>query len=204
MKEDKRIELVKLPVSEINTRFGNPRRISKDKREKLRHSLETFGDFGIFIIDENNSVIAGNQRLSILKEMDETIEVDCKKLIGYSETEKKYINIKDNEHAGEWDLDILNNWYAEINLEFGEDEIKKLEPLDRRIEDMELIHYEKYNYVMIVCKYELDYNDLVRKLGIEGKKVAIHKNRKIKARAIWYDKIKDLIQEKKGEEKNEN
>lgn len=49
--------------------------------------------------------------------------------------------------------------------------------------------------------YLLDYNDLVRKLGIEGKKVAITKKRKINARAIWYDNMnadivprdKDLI-----------
>ena len=57
---------------------------------------------------------------------------------------------------------------------------------------MELIHYEKYDYVMIVCRNELDYNDLVRRLGIEGAKVSISK-RKINARAIWYDKMKSKI-----------
>lgn len=201
---EKKIELVKMKVSEINTNFGNPRKISKEGKAKLKKSLEEFGDFGIFIIDENNSVIAGNQRLAILKEMDENIEVDCKRLVGYTDSEKKYINIKDNQHAGDWDIDLLNSWYVDINIDFGNDELLKLEPDERKIEEMELIHYEKYNYVMIVCKYELDYNDLVRKLGIEGKKVAIHKNRKIKARAIWYDKIKDLIIEKDGGVKNEN
>lgn len=41
---------------------------------------------------------------------------------------------------------------------------------------------------MIVCRNELDYNNLVRALGIEGAKVKISKSRKINARAIWYDK----------------
>lgn len=58
---------------------------------------------------------------------------------------------------------------------------------------MELIHYEKYDYVLIACRSQLDYNDLVRKLGIEGAKVRIVKKRKINARAIWYDKMKAVI-----------
>ena len=52
---------------------------------------------------------------------------------------------------------------------------------------------------MIVCKSEIDYNDLIRKLGIEGRKVAITKERKIKARAIWYDQMKAQIVEKPAE-----
>lgn len=198
--EEKRIEVIELSVSEIKTDFGNPRKISKENKEKLRKSIEQFGDFGIFIIDENNNVIAGNQRLSIIREMDENAIVTCKKLIGYTEAEKKYINIKDNQHAGEWDLDLLNSWYADINIELGNDELLDINPEERKIDDMELIHYEKYDYVLIVCKYELDYNDLVRKLGIEGKKVKIHKKRKIKARAVWYENIKDQIIEKPVEE----
>ena len=46
---------------------------------------------------------------------------------------------------------------------------------------------------MVVCRSTLDYNDLVRKLGIEGKKVTIAKKRKINARAIWYENVKANI-----------
>lgn len=45
---------------------------------------------------------------------------------------------------------------------------------------------------MIVCRNELDYNNLVRALGIEGKKVRISK-RKINARAIWFDQMQAKI-----------
>ena len=65
--------------------------------------------------------------------------------------------------------------------------------LERKIPEMELIHYEGYDYVMIVCRYGTDYNDLVRRLGIEGKRINITKNRKIKARAIWYEDVKAQI-----------
>lgn len=151
-----------------------------------------------FVVDEHNNVIAGNQRSIILARRDPDIEVDVKKLIGYSEAELRSINIMDNTHAGEWDLELLADWTADLNLDLGID-LNNENPEERKIEDMELIRYEKYNYVMIVCKSEIDYNDLIRKLGIEGRKVAITKKRKIKARAIWYDQMKAQIVEKPPE-----
>ncbi|HCJ37872.1 MAG TPA: hypothetical protein DHV37_06045 [Erysipelotrichaceae bacterium] len=190
MGKEKRIEVVTMRVGDIKTEFGNPRKITNKKKEELLESLETFGDFGLIVIDENDNVIAGNQRVSVLKEKDENIEVTCKRLVGYTKRELKAINIKDNTHAGEWDLDALADWTADLSLDVDFDEKKKED--DRKIPEMELIHYEKYNYVMIVCNNELDYNNLVRALGIEGAKVKISK-RKIKARAVWYHKMKAKV-----------
>lgn len=143
-------------------------------------------------------MIAGNQRSIILARRDPEIEVDVKRLIGYSEAELRSINIQDNVHAGEWDLELLADWTADLNLDLGVD-LDNSNPEEREVKDMELIRYEKYNYVMIVCKNEIDYNDLVRKLGIEGKKVAITQKRKIKARAIWYDQMQAQLVEKTTE-----
>jgi hypothetical protein len=199
---EKKIEIVEMRAGDLKTGFGNPRKISKKKKDELRRSIETFGDFGSFIIDEDNNVIAGNMRLSVIKEMDPETIILCKRLIGYTEAELRSINIKDNTHAGEWDLELLADWTADLNLDLGVD-LNNDNPHDREIPDMELIRYEKYNYVMIVCRSEIDYNDLVRKLGIEGKKVAITKKRKIKARAIWYDQMKAQIVEKPVEKKKD-
>lgn len=200
---EKRIEIGKMRVGDMKHNFGNPRKITKKKAEELERSMDMFGDFGIFLIDEHDNVIAGNQRSLILARRDPDIEVDVKRLIGYSEAELRSINIMDNTHAGEWDLELLADWTADLNLDLGVD-LNNDNPEDRKIEDMELIRYEKYNYVMIVCKSEIDYNDLVRKLGIEGKKVTITKKRKIKARAIWYDQMKAQIVEKPSEQPNHN
>ena len=194
----KRIEVCKMRVGDLKHNFGNPRKISKKKAEELERSMDLFGDFGVFVVDEHNNVIAGNQRSIILARRDPDIEVDVKKRIGYSEAELRSINIMDNTHAGEWDLELLADWTADLNLDLGID-LNNENPEERKIEDMELIRYEKYNYVMIVCKSEIDYNDLIRKLGIEGRKVAITKKRKIKARAIWYDQMKAQIVEKPPE-----
>lgn len=189
---EKRIEIVEIRAGDVKTGFGNPRKITKKKKDELRRSLETFGDFGSFIIDEQYNVIAGNMRLSVIKEMDPETVILCKKLIGYSEAELRAINIKDNTHSGEWDVDLLADWTADLTIDLGLDGVTRKEMEERSIPEMELIHYEKYDYVMIVCRNELDYNDLIRRIGIEGTKVPIAK-RKINARAVWYDKMKAKI-----------
>jgi len=196
----KEIKAMTLKVSEIGQNFGNPRKISKKEKDKLRESLKEHGDFGLFLVNENKDVIAGNQRLSILKEINPDTEVLCKMLIGYSEAELRAINIKDNTHNGEWDLELLANWTADLNLDLGLDKDNKdLE--EKEIKNMDLIHYEKYDYVLIACKNELDYNNLTRVLGIDDKKVVVcdkkkdGTSRKIKARAIWYDDLKCHIKE---------
>lgn len=172
---EKRIETVEMRAGDVKTGFGNPRKITKKKKDELRNSIETFGDFGSFIIDENDNIIGGNMRLSVIKEMNPDTVILCKRLIGYSEAELRAINIKDNTHSGDWDMDLLADWTADLAVDLGLEKATKKEMEERSIPEMELIHYEKYDYVMIVCKNELDYNDLIRKLGIEGAKVAISK-----------------------------
>lgn len=111
---EKRIETVEMRAGDVKTGFGNPRKITKKKKDELRNSIETFGDFGSFIIDEDDNIIGGNMRLSVIKEMDPDTIILCKRLIGYSETELRAINIKDNTHSGDWDMDLLADWTADL------------------------------------------------------------------------------------------
>lgn len=192
---EKKIEVVELQVKDLKNELGNPRKINKKKLEELEQSLDTYGDFGLILVDENNNIVAGNQRVSILKTKDPETKVLCKRLVGYTEAELRAINIKDNTHNGEWDLDLLADWTADLNIDLGID-LDNSNPEEKKIPDMELIHYEKYDYVVIACRNELDYNELTRKLGICDRKVAVCKTRKIKARAVWYDDMKAQIVEK--------
>lgn len=189
---EKRIEIVELKVRDLKTGFGNPRKIRKKKREELEHSLDELGDFGLILVDEHDNIIAGNQRVSILKDKDPETVVLCKRLIGYTEAELKAINIKDNTHAGEWDLDALADWTSDIVVDLGI-ETPPADPDERKIKDMELIRYEKYDYVMIVCRNEVDYLNLQRALGIDNAKVLVTNKRRIKARAVWFEDIKSQI-----------
>lgn len=191
---DKHIEIVRRRVGDLKLDFGNPRKIKKQKREDLEDSLENYGDFDIIVINEKNQVIGGNQRVTIFQKKNPDMIVDCKMLVGYTIAEQKYVNIKLNSHAGEWDLEGLGDWTADLMGSFKLDLEKPPKPVDERnIKEMEPIHYEQYDYVLIACRNELDYNDLVRKLGIEGGQVKVAKSRHIKGRAIWYDQMKAQI-----------
>lgn len=190
----KHIEVVQRRVGDLKLEFGNPRKIKKQKAEDLEESLEKYGDFGIIIINEENQVIGGNQRVKILQKQNPDKIVDCKLLVGYTVAEQKYVNIKANSHAGEWVLEELGDWTADLMGSFKLDLETPPKPVeDRSIKEMEPIHYEQYDYVLIACRNELDYNDLVRKLGIEGGQVKVAKSRHIKGRAIWYDQMKAQI-----------
>ena len=193
-KVNKKIEVVEMYVKDLKTDFGNPRKIKKPAKEKLADSLETFGDFGLILIDEHNNIIAGNQRCSVLKEKNPDAKVLCKRLINYTNAELRAINIKDNTHAGEWDVEALADWTADLTVDLGLDkDVAEQDASERTIPEMELIHYEKYNYVMLVCRSEMDYDELIQKLELDGCVVRVCKQRKIKARAVWYDKVRNKL-----------
>ena len=200
----KEIQVVEIPISELKNGLGNPRKITSKKKKELQSSLTQFGDFGVIVVDESNNIISGHQRVDALyATQGNKAKVLCKRLIGYTEAEKRAINIKANTHAGDWDVDKLAEWTADMQvpLDFRR---KTLDPSeDVAIKEMELIPYEKYDYVMIMCRSGIDYENLTRDLGINGKKVkictskSVGRARKIHARAIWYDDIK--VEIKKNE-----
>ncbi len=196
-KHEKRIEVIELEVQKLNHGFPNPRKKPTPKKKAaLQESLEKLGDFGVIVIDENNDVISGNQRCKVLMELDPTTKVLCKRLIGYSESEKKAVNIKANTHAGEFDMKMLADWTADLRLDLSCD-IKSPEVKDPKIKGMDLMRFEKYDYVMIVCRSEPDYLNLIRNLGLEDKTITLGedktKGRKLRCRAIWYDDMKAQI-----------
>ena len=191
---EKTIEVVTLKVSDLNFNFGNPRKIDKKGLKSIGESFDRLGDFGVIVIDENNSVICGNQRVTVLKDKDPNTEVLCKRLIGYTKAEKRAINLKDNRHEGVDDLNLLAPWIADLNITLGIDPEK--EKKDQKARDIELLEpkrYEKYNYVLVVCRSELDWNQLALKLGIDKTKELIAQTKtgpkSIKCRAVWYDEL---------------
>lgn len=191
----KEIKILELEVGELKNGFGNPRKITKKKMQELESSLENLGDFGVFVIDEHKNLIAGTQRAAALCKKDPHIKVTCKMLIGYTEAELRAVNLVDNTHAGDWDLDALSAWTADLNIDIGIDATKK--ELDARtIPELEPIRFERYDYVVIACNNEIDYNELIRNLGLEGRKIKVAK-RRLKARAVWYHEIKAQIVPKK-------
>src|SRR3990167_4598904 len=104
----------------------NPRYMTKEQAAQLRKSLEKFGLVELPVVDTDGVIVAGHQRLAILKTLGETgfieVRVPDRKL---TPDEFQEYNLRSNSeaNAGEWDFDILANSFDEkilndIGLDF--------------------------------------------------------------------------------------
>lgn len=189
MDEEKFITTEELEVGSLDFSFGNPRKISKKKREELKESLDLHGDFGSLVVDDRGRVISGNQRAFILAEEDPKTKVTCRVLHGYTEQEMRQINVASNTHAGEWDEEGLAEWFGDVSLDISSGVAKPTTAAERRVKELAPIGHEKYDYVLIVCRTDIDYATVTRKLGLEDAKVRTSTNGRPlkKARAVWYE-----------------
>lgn len=96
-------------VSELTPNERNPRTISPRQTEDLKRSLRKFDLVEIPVIDTNNRVIAGHQRLMVLKLLgreNETIEVRVPNRKLTQEEYDQYL-LSSNRIHGDWDWDRL-------------------------------------------------------------------------------------------------
>jgi hypothetical protein len=107
----KSIQDITINISDLRYAFGNPRKKNNEKNEieEMKSSIEKYGVWRSIGIDEKNNVIFGNKLSLALKQLG-IKQTMAKKLIGYTEQELRTINVKDNEHVGEWDFEILKDW----------------------------------------------------------------------------------------------
>jgi len=114
----------KLNIAAIKPNEENPRFITDSKFKKLVKSIKDFPEMleaRPLVIDEDNVVLGGNMRLKALRSAG-VMEVPVKKVIGWSEQQKREFIIKDNVGFGEWDWDLIaNNWNTEQITEWGLD-----------------------------------------------------------------------------------
>ncbi|TXK73945.1 DNA modification methylase [Mesonia sp. HuA40] len=97
----------------------NPRILTEDKKERLIKSIEKFNLAEVPAINTDNKIIAGHQRVKVLMllgRQDELIDVRVPNR-SLTEEEFKQYNITSNVPAGFWDTDVLEEHFADIDLE---------------------------------------------------------------------------------------
>ena len=91
----------------------NPRQLKKEQYQNIKESLQRFGFVDPVIINKNkdrkNIIIGGHQRVKVAKDLEYT-EVPCLELDLTLDKEKE-LNIRLNKNVGEWDYDILANFF---------------------------------------------------------------------------------------------
>jgi len=118
---------------------GNARKMDEKQASDLKKSLEKFNLVEIPVINVDNTILAGHQRLKILQLLNrgnEEIDVRVPNRLLTPEEAKEY-NLRSNKNTGSWDFDLLANFDEELlktvgwegeeldkifNLSLGEDD----------------------------------------------------------------------------------
>ena len=120
MKKDKGIpkpvvEYAELELGKLTPSDNNPRQISNDRQHQLQKSLDTYGDVGIIVVDENNVIISGHQRYSILlTEYGKKHKVSIKRISGLTESQKIVLAFDLNYIYGNYEEDLALDLIKQI------------------------------------------------------------------------------------------
>ncbi len=170
--------LEEIEIDKLKPMEKNPRKITKKEIEDLRKSINEFGNVQTLVVNKDNTIIGGHQRLDILKEFNykkvNIVRVDL------DEDRAKILNIALNKTGGDFDVDLLPNFLDGIDTDrligFTENDLKEI-------------------------KLDMNFDDLSE----QYKKLEKEKNKEITWKATFdekeFDKIKKIIQKLKTNNK---
>ncbi len=121
---------VKRKVSGLVPWDKNPRKLTEAEERNLRASLEKFNLMSIPVINTDDRIISGHQRIKILHLLgrgDEVIDVRIPNR-PLTESEYKEAALRENQNTGSWDQELLKDMDMDLLLEvgFGDDELQAL------------------------------------------------------------------------------
>ena len=129
------MQIEKVKISQVKNNPNNPRVIKNDDFRKLVKSIKEAPwmlQLRSIIVNDDNIVLGGNQRLRACKEAG-LKEVYIIKASSLTEEQQREFIVKDNISSGEWDWDALANEFEAEQLEEWGLEL----PIDERIDEME-------------------------------------------------------------------
>ena len=137
----------------------NPRKITSKNKRVLKESIEEdikFLEFKPLLVDEDNTILAGNQRYTILKELgySEVPDEWIKKCIGLSDEEKKRLIVKDNVSLGQFTTNIYEFIDKDKIYDFNIKIKKNWNEFTNKIEDVDYDMEVTYP-IYINCDEEL-------------------------------------------------
>lgn len=109
-------KLEKRKIKDLKPYKKNPRRLSDKEYADLSNSIDKFGLIDRPIVNKNNNIIGGHQRLNVLRKK-ALKEIECwVPDTNLSEEEIEELNIRLNRNHGTFDFDILANEFDAIDL----------------------------------------------------------------------------------------
>lgn len=103
-------------IKDLNKFEKNPRKLTKDQYKQIKISIDKFGLIEKPIINLDNTIISGHQRIEILKKYKiKTVECWVADQL-LSEKDEAELCIRMNRNHGEFDYDILANEFEVPDL----------------------------------------------------------------------------------------
>jgi hypothetical protein len=108
----------KRKISDLIPHATNPRYMTERQIEDLKNSLEKFNLAEIPAINQDNTILAGHQRIKVMALIgrgEEEVEVRVPNRLLTAEEAKEYL-IRSNRNTGEWDWDVLAANFTPMDL----------------------------------------------------------------------------------------
>lgn len=117
-------KIEKRKVSELKNWDKNPRTIKRKAMEKLKKQISEHGFHSVIVIDQDQTVLSGNQRKRALEELriDEVDVIFPDRPL--TDEERNKIAMESNILSGEWDMEKLKSFELDLLLDVGFDQIE--------------------------------------------------------------------------------
>ncbi len=134
------MKIVKKKLTDLHPAERNVRIHSEKQVSEFVRSLESFGQIRPIVVDEENTILAGNGLYAALMAKGET-SADCYVMTGLSENEKKKLMLADNKiySLGVDDMDVFEEFLKELgdDLEIPGYDEELLKTITADLEDVD-------------------------------------------------------------------
>ena len=205
-------QVVMRPLADLIPNPKNPRTVQDEDVAALAESIKAhpryFKARPILLSNRTGAmmIIAGERRSEAAKLLGMKL-VPTILLEGLTEEQEDEIMIRDNTHAGKWDVAKLDVWNRFLLKKWGVDNLHREDNTGKDVEFEEKFksvsnqnamypivprYDEDYEVICIVCKTSVDANYLREKLGMN--KMKSYKNGNLgKSNVIAFEDIRNVI-----------
>lgn len=160
-KQDVSVKVYIEKLSNLKHSDSNPRLIKRPRHEQLKKSLQEFPEMKLLreiVVDEDLVILAGDKRTYALEELGYE-DVTVKQVFGLTDKQKREFIIKDNDHNGDWDPDIIaNEWDVDELADWGVPKFK-LPGADADKEDVNFEAEKTHDVTCPNCSFVFDPNE---------------------------------------------
>ena len=112
------MKIINKNINDLIEAEYNPRQLSKDQYKHIADSIKRFGIVDPIIINKNkdrkNIIIGGHQRVKVARDLNIEI-IPCVE-VDLSLDKERELNVRLNKNTGEWNYDILADFFDMDNL----------------------------------------------------------------------------------------